>query len=304
MVQVNTEEWLAQRQKYIGGSEVAALYNASPYMTHFELWNIKAGKIDAPDLGGERVEAGQFFEAAIAEWAKHKWGMQLRKVHRHTPHPTVEGMAASLDYEAYGDGSYLPTEIKNVDGLVFKESWESEGQTILRVPDHILLQCQQQMACTKAKQCWLIVCVAGNRLYRLLMDRDDKVIAQMEKRVNAFWQSIKDGEAPEPDFTKDGKTISKLALSLTGEALDLTDSNRAPILVEEYAAGALMEKEGKAKKDAAKAEIEHLMGDASSAITTTGKISRFKVKGGPVAYERKPYISTRITPKKQKEEAV
>jgi len=89
----------SERAKWIGASESAALFGISPYVTKFELWHLKAGTIPPHDLDRvERVQAGQFLEPSIAEWASHKWHWPLRNVAEYTPHPRIPGMGASLDF--------------------------------------------------------------------------------------------------------------------------------------------------------------------------------------------------------------
>ncbi|MEM9286775.1 MAG: YqaJ viral recombinase family protein [Pseudomonadota bacterium] len=302
-VQINTEAWLEERRHFVGGSEVAALFDVSPYMTHYELWQQKAGNYPSAELDGERIEAGQFMETAIAQWATHRFDMKMRKVHRYMPHTTVAGMGASLDYEAYGDGAYVPVELKNVDGQIFREKWATEGRTITYVPDHILLQCQQQMACANAQQCWLIVCVGGNSLYRLLMAREEAVIAQIKKRIERFWRSIAQNIPPDPDFSRDGSVISHVIGPVRGKVLDLKDSNRLPELLRQHRDASAQEKKGAAAKKAAAAEIEHMLDGAPGAIATNGKITQYEVKAQAVQYERAAYKALRIKVFEEKEEA-
>ena len=66
--------WLELRRRNINLSEVAALFGMSPYLTEYELWNIKAGELKDGFVSNDRVEAGQFLEAGIAAWAAHKKG--------------------------------------------------------------------------------------------------------------------------------------------------------------------------------------------------------------------------------------
>lgn len=47
------EEWLAQRQGYIGGSEAAAVMGYSPYLTNIQLWELKTGRKKAEDISNK-----------------------------------------------------------------------------------------------------------------------------------------------------------------------------------------------------------------------------------------------------------
>ena len=40
------EEWLALRRGYIGGSDAAAVVGLSPYVTPYQVWAEKTGKVE------------------------------------------------------------------------------------------------------------------------------------------------------------------------------------------------------------------------------------------------------------------
>ena len=270
----NPSQWHEIRAQHVGGSEVAALFtkdggtSLSPYQTRFELWHVKAGTIPAEDLSdNERVQAGNFMEPAIAAWASEKWGVKLSKFQGYAVHATVKGMGCTPDY--MNDDASLNVQIKNVDGLEFYKNpaWEAEGEELTSAPMHILLQCQHELACTGAKQAWLIVCIGGNRLVRMVIEPRPKTIAKLETEVAAFWQSIADKVEPKPNFESDGETIAAIyAEAETDKVVDLTTNNRAHEVVAKYLQGHEQEKAGKTMKDVAKAELVTLLGDASKAM--------------------------------------
>ena len=296
MTNITTEE----RKKWIGGSEIASLFGESPYATKFELWHRKAGNLPEPDLDNERVEAGNFFEPAIAAWAEKKFGLQTRRVLRYMPHPTVKGYGTSLDYETV-TGHY-PVEIKNVDGLVFRDNWATEGDKIIDAPMHIILQLQAQMACAKKDRGYLVACVGGNRLYTAEIQAHAGTQARMEKAVTAFWQSIDAGDEPDPNFLKDAEAIAEL-YRMAGEAeLDLTGNNRLTHLCHEYQAASEDAKEAENRKKAAKAEMITIIGDAKKVVLGGFKISATTTKDQEVqAHTKKGYRNFRLYPVAQAE---
>ncbi|MEH6474447.1 MAG: YqaJ viral recombinase family protein, partial [Sneathiella sp.] len=144
MTNIPTEE----RRKFVGASEVAALFGLHPQLTKFELWHIKKGNIPAPDLdGNDPVFWGTTLEPAIARGiaAKKKW--HIRKVNRYSLNPNVPGMGASLDYEIVGhEHGPAPFEIKNVSSLVAR-NWPED-----QPPIHFDLQVQTQLACQPSRR--------------------------------------------------------------------------------------------------------------------------------------------------------
>ena len=45
------EEWLRNRKRGIGGSDIAAVMGQNPWMSNVELWKYKTGRSEQPDIG-------------------------------------------------------------------------------------------------------------------------------------------------------------------------------------------------------------------------------------------------------------
>jgi hypothetical protein len=173
---------------------------------------------------------------------------------------------------------------------VFKEKWDAEGDVLIEAPVHYLLQVQAQMACTGKDHGFIVVCVGGNKLYKMRVERHDKIIARIEAEVAAFWESIREGREPRPDFTQDGATISRLYSSGNGEWLDLSGDNHLPELCANYKTGKAQEKAGKETADAALAEIKAIVGNAAGASCQGFQIKFSDIAEGEVkAFTRKAY---------------
>lgn len=300
MTVLTESEWHVLRAKHVGASEVAALFDAHPHMTRFELWHIKAGNLPRPDLDDdERVFWGTVLEPAVALGVAKRTGWNIRKVRRYLVSDTVPGMGASLDYEivAHERGPGV-LEIKTVDSLQFR-TWD-DGE----LPLHYELQLQHQLAVTGRSWGCVGVLIGGNALRLYERERRPKTIAKIEKAVAAFWQSIAEAKPPQPDFATDAEAIAALYQSvIDGKVIDLTGDNRLPELCAAYQAAAKDEKEAAARKEAAKAEILTKIGDAEIAICGDFKISAKTVSGGIVTYERKPYRSFRLSESKKGKQA-
>lgn len=259
---------LQERLDWVGASEIAALVDASPFVSRYRLWHVKAGNIPQDDLSrDERVQAGFFLEPSIAAWANHKWGWDLIKSPGYTPHPRIAGMGASLDYVSASTGA--PVDIKNIDGLIFRDpehGWFFDGEFIVDAPVHYVIQMQAQMACTGARDAWLVPMVAGNHLFRFHIERHDALIARLESEVERFWQSIRDGIPPDPDFSTDGGTIARLTTEANGTTLNLAGHPRAASLCSAYLSAHIDETEAKARKAKAAAELRTIIGPASKAV--------------------------------------
>ncbi len=289
-----------ERKNWIGGSEIAALFGLSPYMSKFDLWHRKKGTLPEPDLDNERVRAGNHLEPAIADWFKTETGIAVRRVHRYMEHPTVSQFGTSLDYETVT--GHLPVEIKNVDGLIFRDKWEADGDIITDAPMHIILQLQAQMACAGKDRGYLVACVGGNKLYYMEVAANPGAIKRFESEVEQFWASIRENRAPEPDFTLDASSIAVLYRDASDAEIDMTGNNLLTSLVHDYKQAADEEKAAKALKAAKKAEILTIIGDAKKVKLDGFTISATTTKEAHVeAHTKKAFRNFRVTAVKNKE---
>ena len=65
------EEWLKKRKSYIGGSDAGAVMGLNPYMSNVDLWEIKTGRKESPDISNESfVKFGHDAEPFLREMFK------------------------------------------------------------------------------------------------------------------------------------------------------------------------------------------------------------------------------------------
>jgi predicted phage-related endonuclease len=294
---------ISERVKWLGGSESAALFNESPFVTSFELWHMKAGNIPAHNLDMvERIQAGKFLEPGIAAWASHKWNWPIRKVDEYRVNPNVARMGASLDFEAI-DG-HSPVEIKNCDFLEFREKWQHEGDTITDAPAHYLIQLQHELSCSPlAKRGWLVVSVGGNKLYRMEVNRHDAMIERLEEEVAEFWLSIEKNEPPTPDFQRDYEAISTLYKGQGQELVDLRGNARALELAIAYRKSLDVETAAEKAKKAAMGELKKMLNDGQGAILDDGwKLTASHIKEATYTVNREAYWRFSLTKPKEKKQ--
>jgi predicted phage-related endonuclease len=250
-------EWLSVRESHIGGSEIASLFYLysvdgkelvyhlfqevpdgavclgclSPYKTGYRLWLEKAAQIKPDSFGdNERVIAGQFMESAMAEWAKHKYDLKLRKVRRYMTHADVRGWGASLDYELIEAGM-APVEFKNVDRSIFAKDWMADGDEVILPPLHINLQLQTQIGVTAADYGLIIACVGGNELKMGRVARHEPTQIKIAEAISAFWAAVDKGVAPA--HLADFETVAKL-YSIGSTGLPIADITQAETACKRY----------------------------------------------------------------------
>ncbi|WP_417790318.1 YqaJ viral recombinase family protein [Terasakiella pusilla] len=259
--------WHELRAQHIGGSEVAALFGLSSFMTPFELWHIKKGNIEAPNLDdNERVFWGNVLEPAIAKGIAQLEGFQIRKVHRYLSSEDVPGMGASLDYQIINhQRGTAPFEIKAVDYLEHRDWPEENG--VKTPPMKYALQVQSQIALLNSKWGCLGALVSGNTPEKFNFDRHNGVIAKLSGGIEDFWYSISTGKEPEPDFNKDYRTIEQLYGPDANSFEDRTGDDQLLGLCAAYVGAREDEKAASKSKEALRGKI----------IKRIGKKARVKV---------------------------
>lgn len=267
----------AFRAAHVGASEVAALFDASPYLTHFELWHRKAGNIATPDFmadgmpNNERIEAGIRLEPAIIDWACDRWGYQRRETPKHLT--SGRGLGGHPDQlvtcPERGPGLL---EVKTADWLVAKK-WGDEP------PLNYLLQTQSYIGLSGCTWGDVVVLVGGNQLVRHQYDFRPAVYAEIQARVTAFWQSIRANDPPKPDFARDGRALAEVLGEPTDEVVDLRLDNAADYLAAEFLAARVARDDAETRMDVAKCELLMKIGDAGRALLPSHVIGANQTKG-------------------------
>ncbi len=211
-------EWLSLRRSYIGGSEIASLFGVQPEYCPgiYALWCEKAGLVTPEDASNERTRWGLMLEDAIAAAAAEREGWTTQPG-MFAVSENVRGLSATLDKIIAAPGEQERArgwtgpgvlEVKNVDWLVHRKSWQDEP------PLHILLQLQHQLAASGFRWGAVATLVGGNRLEVYRYEARPKLIRSIERRVADFWSSVAAGERPDPDGSD---TTTKTLLALAGE---------------------------------------------------------------------------------------
>lgn len=262
------------RAKHVGASEVAALFDKSPYLTEYELFHRKAGTIAEPEFpGGERAEWGLRLEPAVIDAASDRYGYVLEDTPRHLSNG--KGLGGHPDrFAVCGDRGPGILEVKTADWLI-RKGWGDEP------PDHYLLQAQAYAGLAGRGWCDIIVLVGGNSLERFTYDFRPAIYAEIEKRVETFWQRIRANDPPRPDFARDGATLQEVLGEPTDEVRDLRCDNHADALAREYLEAKAAAKEAETRADVAKCELLLKIGDAGSARLGLHRITCGMTKGVP-----------------------
>ena len=180
-VQVNIEqgtpEWHQWRQKGVGASDVAALFDDSPYKTERDLWFEKVGLGEADDDQNEYIfKLGHKVEDLIRELAQEKFKSSF------LPTCFERGkVLASLD--GY-DPSGVVLEAKLVGAKVLKAA--SDGV----IPVHHDWQIQTQLFSSEADKAVWVGHDGKKKGQAVEIGRDEAKIKLIENKVDEFWESV------------------------------------------------------------------------------------------------------------------
>lgn len=257
-------QWHALRAKTVGASEMSALFGVQPdyALSHYALYQVKSGRIPAPEVTGNRPEAGRRFEEAIAHWVAEIEGWTIRKFPGYATHATVAGLGCTPDYEIIGHekGPGL-LEVKQVDWLQHRRAWGEEP------PIHTALQLQAQLSVTGYAWGAVGAVVGGNEPKSYLFERRPKVIAEIERRTAEFWASIAEGREPPIDGSDSTAAAIKAMFpeATDEEPVDLSMDNTLPQLCADMLHAAETRKAAERIEQAAKSGILAKLGPHAKA---------------------------------------
>jgi putative phage-type endonuclease len=128
-----TETQLQERRLGIGGSDIAALFNVSPFATPLDIYQSKVGEVE--QITSEAIERGNRDEDSILNWYGDKRGMIIKKPMYTFVHPEHTFLRANLD--GLSLDNKLIVEAKSLS-MIKRCEWGKPGTN--QVPTHYLLQ--------------------------------------------------------------------------------------------------------------------------------------------------------------------
>jgi predicted phage-related endonuclease len=312
------QQWHALRAMDVTSTESSALFDMSPYTTAFELWHRKREQAVVQIEAAGRMLWGIRLQDVIARGVAEDYGVKVRRLNAYMRLNDCR-MGSSFDFEIVGLWNDVPVdrgapdllrelyrkhgpgnmEIKNVDALVFRDSWTVNEDKSIEAPGHIEIQVQHQMHVCGRKWAALVVLVGGNTPKVIVRRYDAEVGQAIEQRVRDFWRDVDAGNEPAPVYPGDAEFVCSLyKYAEPGKVFDGRDSPELAALCAQYAEAAKREKLAKEDKDVAKAQMLTIIGDAERAMLPGFTISAGVIGECEVTYTRKAYRNFKLTPKK------
>lgn len=264
------------RQKYIGGSDVAAILGVSPWMTPFMLYQKKIGAYveDVTPQKQRIYNRGARWEPIVVEMLVDELRDRghdveiLARNHRYID-PELPYIAAEIDLELRVDGEVVNGEAKTVNPFAVKDWGEEDSDEI---PIYYAAQVMHGLMVMPRRRA-VIAAVTGfddkPRVHWL--DRDEETIAGIRAREIDFWRHVQELDPPGPTSLDD---IKFLFPRDCGEVIEADDELAA--LCEEIRSEKAAAKDLEARIDLLATRLKLRMGPAGFLVRDGKTIATWK----------------------------
>lgn len=205
------------RQKIIGGSDIAVIMNMSRWKTPLKLWLEKTGEVEPDDLSAvEAVQLGTELEEFVAQKFSQVTGKQVRKQPKMYVHKDYPFMVAHVDRLITGSDELL--ECKTCSAFK-KDEWEAD-----RIPQEYILQVMWYLGITGRKKGYIACLIGGQSFVQKEIEFDQQLFDVMVEKAKEFWDKVQNNEPPEIQ-ANDGELIQMMFPKSSEEILMSTDED-------------------------------------------------------------------------------
>lgn len=301
-VSTDREKWLAERRRFLGGTDMAKILGASEWGGPLDVWLDKVKGVRSPSKW--IMDLGNLLEEPAAQLWVDRRGLRLAKPDA-VRHPEFDFLGGSPDFLCLDDLD-LGQEVKTASswGLQKEGKWGEDGSGL--IPLDYWVQCQWYMGLTGRRRWELGAAFYDVDVAERLWPKRDRIapdvyletvldefrVYQIEFDPEFFAMGVEEGrrfwEAYIEPFAQHGieiappmdGNVSKLArewalgwVSRSAPKVWTADEATEALFLEHLTA-ASEEKAAKARKDAAKEKLEALLAlhEAQTILGTTRKI--------------------------------
>lgn len=189
------------RKKGVGASESAIILDLNKFTSPYDLWLIKTGQKEAPDLSDiPQVYWGCVHEDIIAKEYEKVMNCKVHAVPETLFHAEYPHILCHLDRVVTGKRKILECKFAMFAG----DQWGPSGSDI--VPMQYIIQVQHQMAVTGYEEADIAVLIGGWDFRVYHFKRDEQLINKIIKEVSLFWDCVTNNIAPPLRDRKDIET--------------------------------------------------------------------------------------------------
>jgi len=182
-------QWLEERRKGVGGSDVAAIMGLSPWKTAYQVYQEKRKEVKDWQ-GNPSTDWGKRMEPAIRQWYSDQTGRAVRVPDKIITHSKYPFMLASLD--GFTDDGRV-VEIKTARS---GKDWGEPGTN--QIPDYYAVQVHHYMTITGFQVADIPVSIAGSSPSLYVVEADKEISEMIIEACAKFWERVQSGNPPDP----------------------------------------------------------------------------------------------------------
>lgn len=278
----NQAAWLAARAKDVTASQVGALFEAHEFLTLFQLWALKTGRVPRDIEETPAIQRGRLLERVAVDLLREqfpRWKIThnaAENVYYRDPAARLGGTPDVLvAAKERGPGV---VQIKSVEASIFRRKWLDEEGNV-EPPLWIALQATLEAHLTGSEWAAVAPLVVGHGLEMPLVDVPllPGVVDAMKAKAAEFWRMIEEGREPPADYARDGAVIEAMhGLGDPEHEIDLSGDNRIPELLTDRRRWADEKRVATAQIEQIDAEIKAKLGTAHRAWIGNGQSITWK----------------------------
>lgn len=219
-------EWLKERQKGIGGSDVGAILGVNKYKTPFQIYLEKTQEIKEVQESSEAAYWGTELEDMVAREFAKRTGKKVRRDTKHFASEKYPFMVANIDRRVVGEKAIL--ECKTVNQFGAKE-WEG-GE----IPASYLVQVQHYIYVTGAEKAYIACLIGGQKFIWKEIERDDELIEMIINAEKDFWKLVEEKTPPALDGSSAAEKYLKERFKDVQEGTKVALDSEHKEMIEEY----------------------------------------------------------------------
>lgn len=255
------DEWLKDRRKGLGGSDVATVLGLNKWRSPYQLWLDKTGQIDIELSDSEPAYWGNILEEVVAREFQERTGKRVRRrnhVFVHRDHPFLR---ANIDRDVVGENAIL--ECKTANAHLAKD-WEGE-----EIPLAYICQVQHYMNVLNRDYAYIAVLIGGQKFLWKRIERDQELIDLITERLVHFW-TVNVEQMIEPEIDGSEATTNFIK-TLTQEIDDneVTLSSEYDELIESQKQIKATIKDLKIESDKIDNQLKLIMKDRNATVAIT-----------------------------------
>lgn len=210
----------SERNKQIGGSEIAAVMGLSRWKTPLQLWAEKTGKVIPEDISNlEHVELGTELEDFVAKKFERKSGKKVRRDNRAFVHKELSYCVAHIDRRITGTDELL--ECKTCSAWKAKE-WDGE-----EIPVEYVLQVNWYLGICGMKTGYIAVLIGGQKFAWKEIAFDEALYAKQIQAAIRFMEFHVKEDHPPVAVANDNEALVDMFPEAQGEIVKIEAKEQA-----------------------------------------------------------------------------